>query len=50
MRVTKRLILSFTTKAAFRIIDQDHREYRVLAKDGDGKVYLDIEGKVTRRK
>jgi hypothetical protein len=39
-----------TTKAAFRIIDQDHREYRVVAKDGDGKVYMDIEGKVTRRK
>jgi hypothetical protein len=39
-----------TTKAAFHVIDQDHREYRIAAKDGDGKVYLDIQATVTRRK
>lgn len=38
------------TKAAFHVIDKDHREYDVTAKDGDGKVYLDIHGAVTRRK
>lgn len=37
------------TKAAFHVIDKDHREYDVTAKDGDGKVYLDIHGTVTRR-
>lgn len=41
---------SVVTKAAFRVIDKDHREYDVTAKDGDGKVYLDIHGTVTRRK
>jgi hypothetical protein len=39
-----------TCKAAFHFIDKDHREYHVAAKDGDGKVYLDIHGTVTRRK
>ncbi len=39
-----------TTKAAFHVIDKDRREYHVAAKDGDGKVYLDIRGTVTRRK
>ncbi len=39
-----------TTTAAFHVIDKDHREYRIRAKDGDGKVYLDIHGIVTRRK
>jgi hypothetical protein len=39
-----------TSKAAFHVIDKDRREYHVLAKDGDGKVYLDIHGTVTRRK
>lgn len=39
-----------TQKAAFHLIDKDHREYHVVAKDGDGKVYLDVQGTVTRRK
>ena len=39
-----------TTRAAFHVIDKDHREYDVNAKDGDGKVYLDIHGTLTRRK
>jgi hypothetical protein len=39
-----------TSKATFHIIDKDHREYHVIAKDGEGKVYLDIEGTVVRRK
>ncbi len=39
-----------TTKAAFHVIDGDHREYHIVAKDGDGKVYVNIQGKVTRRK
>jgi hypothetical protein len=37
-------------KAAFHLIDKDRREYQVVAKDGYGKVYLDVQGKVTRRK
>ncbi len=37
-------------KATFHLIDADHREYHVIARDGEGKVYLDIDGKVTRRK
>lgn len=39
-----------TTTAAFHVVDQDHREYHVTAKDGDGKLYLDVHGTVTRRK
>jgi hypothetical protein len=39
-----------TTTAAFHVIDKDRREYHVTAKDGDGKIYLDIHGAVTRRK
>ena len=39
-----------TTKAAFHLIDADHREYNISAKDSDGKVYMDIHGTVTRRK
>ena len=39
-----------TTKAAFHVIDKDHREYHIAAKDAEGKVYLDIHGTVTRRK
>jgi hypothetical protein len=39
-----------TSTAAFHLIDKDHREYRVVAKDSDGKVYLDIQGTVVRRK
>jgi hypothetical protein len=40
MTITAEAGHGIATKAEFRIIDQDHREYRVLAKDGDGKVYL----------
>lgn len=39
-----------TQKAVFHLIDKDHREYHVVAKDADGKVYLDVQGTVTRRK
>lgn len=39
-----------TTKAAFHVIDKDHREYNVTAKDADGKTYLDIHGTVTFRR
>jgi hypothetical protein len=39
-----------TSTAAFHLIDKDHREYRVVAKDSDGKVYLDYQGTVARRK
>ena len=39
-----------TTTAAFHVIDRDHREYQITAKDGDGKLHLDIHGTVTRRK
>jgi hypothetical protein len=39
-----------TLKATFHFIDADHREYHVIAKDDEGRVYLDIEGKVTPRK
>ena len=37
-------------KATFHLIDKDHREYHVVAKDADGKVYRDVQGTVTRRK
>jgi hypothetical protein len=39
-----------TSTATFHLIDKDHRNYRVVAKDSDGKVYLDIQGTVVRRK
>jgi hypothetical protein len=39
-----------TQTAAFHLIDKDHREYHVVAKDSDGKVYLDVQATVTRRK
>ena len=32
-----------------RFIDQDHRELKSVAKDGNGKVYIDIQGKLTRQ-
>ena len=38
-----------TTQAAFHVIDKDHREYNVTAKDGDGKIYLDIHGTVMQK-
>jgi hypothetical protein len=39
-----------TLTAAFHLTDEDHREYHVVAKDGDGKVYFDVQATVTRRK
>jgi hypothetical protein len=39
-----------TSTATFHFIDEDHRECHVVAKDSDGKVYLDIQGTVVRRK
>ncbi len=39
-----------TLTAAFHLKDEDHREYHVVAKDDDGKVYFDVQGRVTRRK
>jgi translation initiation factor 1 len=34
----------------FHVVDADHREYDISVKDGDGKIYMDIHGTVTRRK
>jgi hypothetical protein len=39
-----------TLNAAFHLTDEDHREYHVVAKDGEGKVYFDVQATVTRRK
>ena len=50
LAITTNLSNGVTSKATFHVIDKDRREYHVLAKDGDGKVYLDIQGTVTRRK
>lgn len=50
LTITSELGNGITSKAAFHLIDKDHREYHVVAKDGDGKVYLDMHGTVTRRK
>ncbi len=50
LTITTDLGHGITQKAAFHLIDKDHREYHVVAKDGDGKVYLDVQGTVTRRK
>ena len=50
LTVTTDLGRGITSKAAFHVIDVDHREYDVIAKDSDGEVYLDIHGTVTRRK
>ena len=50
LTITTDLGHGITQKAAFHLIDKDHREYHVVAKDGDGKVYFDVQGKVTRRK
>lgn len=50
LTITTDLGRGITQKAAFHVIDKDHREYHVAAKDSNGKVYLDIHGTVTRRK
>ena len=50
LTITTDLGNGVTSKAAFHLIDKDHREYHVVAKDGDGKVYLDVHGTLTRRK
>ncbi len=50
LTITTDLGQGITQKANFHLIDTDHREYHVVAKDGDGKVYLDVRGTVTRRK
>ena len=50
MTLTEDLGDGITLTAVFHIIDNDRREYRVTAKDRDGKVYIDAEGTITRRK
>lgn len=50
LTVTTDLGNGITSKEAFHLIDKDRREYHVVAKDGDDKVYLDIHATVTRRK
>jgi hypothetical protein len=50
LTITNNLGDGITVKAAFHVIDRDHREYDVVAKDGDGKIYMDIHGSVSRRK
>jgi hypothetical protein len=50
MTITTDLGQGITQTAAFHLIGKDHREYQVTAKDSEGRVYLDVHGKVTRRK
>jgi hypothetical protein len=50
LTITTDLGHGITQRAAFHLIDKDRREYDILAKDGDGKVYLEVHGTVTRRK
>lgn len=50
LAITTDLGNGVTSKTAFHLIDRDHRDYHNIAKDGNGKVYLDIQGTVTRRK
>lgn len=38
-----------TSKLTVQFMDKDHIEFRIVAKDNDGKVYQDIKGKLTRR-
>ena len=38
-----------TSKLTAQFIDKDHIEFRIVAKDNDGKVYQDMTGKLTRR-
>lgn len=49
LTITSDLGNGITSRADFHLIDKDHREYDVVAKDGDGKLYLDIHGTVTRQ-
>ncbi len=39
-----------TAIATMRFIDNDNRESTLIAKDGAGKIYLDVRGKLTRQK
>jgi len=50
LNITTDLGNGITSKAGFHLIDKDHREYHIVAKDSDGKVYMDIQRTVTRRK
>jgi hypothetical protein len=38
-----------TMRTRIRFIDKDHVEFRMTAKDSDGKVYQDTKGTLTRR-
>jgi hypothetical protein len=38
-----------TSKLTTHFIDNDHIEFRIIAKDNDGKVYQDMKGTLTRR-
>lgn len=49
LTITTNLGHGITSRATFHVIDKDHREYHVSAKDDDGNVYLDIHGTLTRR-
>ena len=39
-----------TMKGLFHIIDQNHRQYDIVAQDAEDKVYLNVHGEVSRRK
>lgn len=39
-----------TSRSSVRFIDKDRHEWKVIIKDGDGKVYFDTTWTVTRRK
>jgi hypothetical protein len=38
-----------TSKGTTHFIDKDHYEFRLIAKDSDGKVYQDMKTMLTRR-
>ena len=38
-----------TSKLTAHFIDKDHIEFRIIATDSDGKVYQDMNGRLTRR-
>ena len=50
LTITNDLGNGITSTATFHLIDKDHREYHVTARDTDGKVYLDVHGTLTGRK
>jgi len=50
LTITSDLGHDVTQKAVFHLTDEDHRDYHVVAMDGDGKVYLDVQATVTRKK